>query len=215
MAITVVIELGLLIYVLFRYKLQMTVVLAGFLLLFLALFQVAEYGICEQIGFSDTTWARFGFASITMLPILGLHLVYSIAGKSNRRLLAVGYLGTLAWILVFIFGDIMKGAICSGNYVIFDVTEPWEGYYYIFYDLTILIAMVQAIRFSRETKKDTVKNALHWLFLAYISFTVPAAIIWFLTDGADMALPSIMCGFAVIFAVLVATRTVPLVAKKR
>jgi hypothetical protein len=176
---------------------------------------MAEYGICKQIGLENTIWAKFGFASITMLPILGLHLVYTIAGKSNKALLLAGYTGTLAWVLVFVFGNIMQSAVCTGNYVIFKVVNPWEGYYYLFYDLVVLIAMVQAIRFARETKSTKTKNALHWLFIGYISFTVPAAVIWFLTDGADMALPSIMCGFAVIFAVIVGTRVIPYSTVKR
>lgn len=209
MVATVIIELGLLIFLVFRYMLSKIIALAAFLLLFLALFQMAEYGICEQLGFADTTWVKIGFASITMLPVLGLHLVYAIAGKMNKPLLLATYGASAVWILIFVFGNIMQEAVCTGNYVIFNFLNPWERHYFIFYDLIILIAMVQAIRFARETKHENTKKALHWLFFGYISFTVPAIVIWFITDGADMAMPSIMCGFAVIFAVIVGARVVP------
>jgi hypothetical protein len=215
MILTAVIELGLLAHMLIRRRWSLNVLLASGMLLFLALFQIAEYGICEGLRLSDTTWARLGFASITLLPVVGTHLVYSIAGRKNWKLLAALYAVTFVWIAAFVFGSLMQAAICSGNYVIFDIKEPWEGYYYLFYNGIILLAMVQAIRFSRMAKNRHIKMALHWLFLGYVSFTVPAAVIWFITDGADTALPSIMCGFAVIMAVLLAAKTIPTAENKK
>src|SRR5687768_2570427 len=74
MIATFAIEIALAIYAVWRYKLNTISRLVVSLLVFLAIFQFAEYMLCGGFGVDGFTWSRIGYVSITMLPPLGLHL---------------------------------------------------------------------------------------------------------------------------------------------
>ena len=214
MAITVILELLLMAYLLATRKMNQSLGLILFIIFFLAMFQMAEYGICEQLGLDSTAWARLGFGAITLLPILGLHLVYSITNRHNPLLLSFGYLLSIAWIGYFIFGGILHQAVCGGNYVIFDVSEPQEGLYYVFYNSFLFIALVQAIRFMSDSSSQ-IKNALKWLVIGYLSFIVPSIIVRLLSEQTGPGLPSILCGFAVMLAIILTVKVAPLISEEK
>ena len=64
MIATAVIELGLLLYTLVRYKLTLIVRLIMAILFFLAAFQIAEYNVCGGMGLQAQAWSRIGFMVI-------------------------------------------------------------------------------------------------------------------------------------------------------
>ena len=81
MIATFVIEIALAVYVNWRYKFNNITKLAISILFFLAVFQLAEYNVCEgSFGIDSLSWARVGYVAITMLPPLGFHLATRIAG---------------------------------------------------------------------------------------------------------------------------------------
>ena len=66
MLATVIIESGLALWTLFRYRQHLFGKIAVAILLLLAAFQISEYQVC---GNHDAeTWARFGLVAITLLP---------------------------------------------------------------------------------------------------------------------------------------------------
>ena len=210
---TFIIELTLALYVLLRREKTNTSVQIGVLILiFLAMFQLAEYGICEDFGISSTAWVRFGFASITMLPPLGLHLVYTIAGKRLAPLVIASYAAALAWILTFVATGVMGSAACGGNYVIFRMTEPFDIGFYTYYDALLLLAVFQAIRFSFRAASKQARVALWLLVAGYATFMLPSLIIFafYGVKGPGNAVPSVMCGFAVLFALILSLKILPL-----
>jgi hypothetical protein len=211
MIATFVIELILALYLLFKYKLSSVTKLAVLMLVCLATFQLAEYGICEQLGFGGLTWAKIGFFAITLLPPLGVHLVHVIAGKKMGILKPVMYAGAALWIGFFLFGGLINNSVCHGNYVIFDIPEPFELLYYVFYDVLLLVAIGLATAYAHQTKKPHVRRALHSLAVGYLLFIVPSMIFVAIDSytGANSPLPSIMCGFAVLLAVILAVKVVP------
>jgi len=218
MIATFFIEMALVIYTLFIRRLNTSTKISVVLLLCLATFQLAEYGVCESYGNSSIV-AKLGFISITLLPSLGLHLVLSI-GKRNYKPLVIGaYLASIAWIMMFAFGNIMSGSVCEGNYVIFNIAEPYEGLYYLYYNFLLLLAMGLAISLAQK-KRNPNKNirlALHSLVFGYLAFIIPSIVFTLINDykGNDSPLPSVMCGFAIILALTIALRTVPLTSEKR
>ena len=218
MIATFFIEVGYFAYILFTRKLTTVSRLALSLLVCLAIFQLAEYGICESWGgISGTNWARIGFAGITMLPILGLHLVLAIANKPNKRLLTVGYTISVIWIGIFIMGNILRGSVCSGNYIIFTIPDGYELSYYFFYDALMALAVCLAFRYINVVKQKSKQVALQALAIGYLSFILPSMLFGYFDahGGPDSNLPSVMCGFAVIFATVVTFKVVPLTVKKR
>lgn len=214
MALTVIIEVLLAIFSIIRLRNNRSVQLGVGILLFLALFQAAEYGICEQIGFGGTIWAQIGFASITMLPVLGMHLISTIAKLQDMRILLAAYLSGAVWIGLFAFGGIMENQVCSGNYVIFNLSAGFGGAYFMFYYFWLVFGSIVAIKqsFKKKVSKQQA-SALRAMVLGYASFTVPATLIWFVFDGAAQGLPSIMCGFAVIFALILGLKILPTASK--
>ncbi|MDO8265582.1 MAG: hypothetical protein Q7T41_01410 [Candidatus Saccharibacteria bacterium] len=219
MIATFFIETFLIIYTLFYRKLNKSVKIGIILISCLAIFQLAEYGVCETLGAQASFGSRLGFVAITLLPPLGIHLVSSVAKKQNRLLIAVSYLAAFSWILYFIFGDIMTGSVCEANYVIFNIAEPYEGLYYIYYDSLVLLAVGLATVYAQKKNKLPKKHrkALYTLVIGYLAFIIPSMVFTLIDDykGADSPLPSVMCGFAVILALMIAFGTLPLVTERK
>src|SRR5437660_1161960 len=81
MAATILIEISLAVYTVWRYKLNNLVRLAVAMLVSLAVFQLAEYFVCTGLGSMAAPWSRVGFVAITALPPLGLDIMHRLAGK--------------------------------------------------------------------------------------------------------------------------------------
>src|ERR1700712_375965 len=81
MLATLIIEFSLAAYALWRYKLTTVskLIVAGFG--GLATFQLAEFFVCTGYGFRAEQWSRLGFASITILPAVGLHMMHALSGR--------------------------------------------------------------------------------------------------------------------------------------
>jgi len=101
MLATFLIEITLAVYVFFRYKMGFFGKIVVSLLVLLAAFQLAEYKICT--GYNGIVWSKIGFVVITLLPVLGLHLISFIAKR--KHFLTLGYALVTTYILIFIFGN--------------------------------------------------------------------------------------------------------------
>ncbi len=216
MLATFFIEIALIIYILLYRKMSTTIRIGVLLLFCLAVFQMSEYGICESWGLAGDPWARIGFVAITLLPPLGLHLVFSIA-KQKSKILYVAYFGALSWICLFLFGGILEGSVCSGNYVIFNIPNPYEGNYYLYYNSILLATIFIAFAFAHKQKNAKIRLALRLLAAGYLTFIVPSILFSLVNDyvGHDSPLPSVMCGFAVILALILSLKVLPLTSKRR
>lgn len=213
MIATFVIETILVLYTLFFQKINKSVKIGVILISCLAIFQLAEYGVCETLGAHANIGSRLGFVSITMLPPLGLHLVSSLANKKNKKLLTLAYAAAIVWIVIFLLGNIMTGSVCEANYVIFNIAEPYEGLYYLYYDSLVILAVGLAIAYAQSKNKlpNKIRKALYSLVVGYLAFIVPSMFFTMIDDyrGTDSPLPSVMCGFAVILALILAFKVLP------
>jgi len=210
MALTILVEVLLLLRLAFWRKPTVASVLGVLILFALAVFQAAEYGICEGLfDVHPNVLARIGFVSITTLPILVLHLVKTI-GKSKRNLLIIAAYATMfAWIAIFLFSDALVNQICGGNYIIFELSPGFGGSYFIYYYLWMMVGAIWALNLASKSPSKATASSLRWLVAGVASFAVPATIIWLFWEEAAKGLPSIMCGFAVIFAFIVYVKVTP------
>jgi len=218
MIATFIVEVLLIAHMLITRKINKTVQIAALLLTSLAIFQLAEYGVCEQLGLSGNTWARIGFVAITMLPPLGLHLVYNISKTKSKAILPLAYALASIWAGIFLFGGIMGGQVCDGNYVIFEISNPAEIIYYVYYDFFVIVALYKGFRLMHTVRLKRSKTALKFLMIGYLAFIIPSVVVRLLfdfNDAKNSALPSILCGFAVILAVLISVKVIPNTAQKR
>lgn len=218
MIATIVFELGAALYAAWRYRLNGVGRLTVAILVCLALFQIAEFTVCERVG--DLDLARLGFIAITALPPLGIHLAAAIAGKVRQSLpiMVVSYLLGIGFALFFLVVPTgVQNGVCHGNYVIYDIfpgaTWWWYGLYY--YGL-LLLGIILAMSLRRQPKlARSRKQALLWLVVGYLSFLLPTTTVNVLDSATLAGIPSIMCGFAVLLAAVLILRIMPLVGTKK
>ncbi len=211
MLVTLVIEVVLAVYVFWRYAASPVTCLVIATLLGLAVFQMAEYGVCEGLwGLSSLAWAKVGYGAITLLPPLGLHLAVKLAGDSRPALTTAGYVVATVFVAFFLFvqNGVAAGA-CLGNYVIFEHTPGTSIYFAMYYYGMLMLTVSYAIFMSNKLKQPHRVQALRSLAVGYLAFMVPTTTANIIDPSTIAGIPSIMCGFAVLLAVMLAGKVLP------
>lgn len=215
MITTMVIEVVLALYTLWRYKMNDFVRLTVITLFALATFQLSEFFVCTGSIGHTIEWSRFGFAAITLLPPLGLHLVHVIANKPGRRLVRTAYFTMAAFVAFFlVFPGVFDSYQCTGNYVIFHLRPHAGGIYWVYYFGWIITSMAFGFKWINELAKlgkkaHTQLRATQGLMIGWLAFIVPAAIANVVNPASRQGIPSILCGFAVFFALILSLYVVP------
>lgn len=212
MIATAVIELVLAAYTLVRYKMTTAVRLASAMLILLAIFQLAEYNVCGHSNLRALLWSRFGYIAITLLPPLALHLVHIIAKQKSRLLVWLAYAMSLGFAIVFgLSAHAFASHICAGNYAIFQLVRPLGGLYFAYYYTWLLVGIAASLIFSIGAPRRA-GEALVLQVFGYLSFLLPTGIVNALDPKTIAGIPSVMCGFAVIYAIILAVGIVPRVS---
>jgi len=208
MIATFAIETVLLLFVFFRYKRSAVTWLSMAILAGLATFQLAEFNVCQ--GATGMTWAYIGLVAITLLPPLGLHLVMQVAHRVHRAVLAAAYGSAAVFIVIFLFAaQGISTQECLGNYVIFTLA-PWTVWpYAAFYYGWLFVSGGYAWFASRTMKSLWQRRALYALIVGALTFLIPTAIVNLLDPMTVAGIPSIMCGFAVLFAIILVGLVLP------
>lgn len=205
MVLTFAAEMLLMMFVLVKHGLHsMSHRLVVFLLLLLAIFQLSEYGVCEQLGLDNLVWARIGFVAITLLPAVGLHLIQEVRNDKNLNISHIGYLLSLLFTVTFVFFNSFESVGCNGNYAIFELSNALSGAYFTYYYLLLLTGAILAFSGWRGNRESGRSRTLLLIVTGYASFVLPATFIHFAFDNVSSGLPSIMCGFALVFAFILA-----------
>lgn len=210
MLATFLIELTLAVYTLWRYGLNAVTKLVVAILLCLALFQLAEFNVCETAwGIDSASWARIGYVAITLLPPLGIHLVARIAGDKRKWPYRAAYTLAAIFSAYFLFATngIAAGA-CLGNYVIFE-QGPGTGLLYGMYYYGLLFAAILYAARLAETTELHIRCSLRALIIGYALFMVPTTFVNLIDPSTIAGIPSIMCGFAVILAFVLVFAVLP------
>ncbi len=211
MIATFFIEIVSAIYLLYRYQLTMVTKLASIILLCLATFQLAEYNVCEgAFGISSLDWSRLGYVAITLLPPLGIHMIYAIAGKTNRLVVGASY-GVAAMFSLFFLtvGHGISASQCLGNYVIFTTAPAMVTPYQLYYYGLLLFSVWLALSLGSAAKSVPIRRALYGLTAGYLAFMVPTTAVNAINHDTMAGIPSIMCGFAVLLALALTFYVVP------
>ena len=214
MLATLIIETSLAIYTVWRYKLTTVARLITTLLLTLAAFQLAEYHVCTASSYADQ-WSRLGFVAITALPPLGLHLMHVLADKPNRKLVWAGYTTMVGFSSFFLLAaNTFTGHQCTGNYVIFQFSQNVTGAYSLYYYGWLLVGISLGIHWANELNekgKSAVKRlqAVRGLVAGYFVFLLPTAIANTVKPETRRGIPSVMCGFAVLLALILVLYILP------
>jgi hypothetical protein len=216
MIATFTIEIILAIYVIFRYKMNEVGRLAVAMLVSLATFQLAEYMVCGSITADSMLWSRIGYVAITTLPPLGLHLTYVLAGAKKRPLLIPAYVTGAGFTAFFILApSAFSGHACLGNYVIFQVAKGMGALFGAYYYLWLAVTLLLGWRFMKQVEHAKQRRAIGGLMAGYAIFIIPAVAADLLSPGVIHGMPSIMCGFAVILALILVFVVLPNGAQKK
>jgi hypothetical protein len=214
MLATFAIEIGLAVFTIWRYRLSTTARLVLAVLGFLALFQLSEYFVCGGSGLDAMQWSRTGYAAITMLPPLGLHLLHVLAGRKQRRLVSLAYVTAAGFISFFLLHEqAFSGHVCAGNYVIFQLVPLATNLYAAYYYGWLLTAMLLGARWLDTLTKPAMRRAVQGLLVGYLVFLVPTGIATVLNPAVLSGIPSVMCGFAVLFALILVFYVLPQAAR--
>ncbi len=215
MLATLTTELVLAIYTVWRYKMTTASRLITSIFVCLASFQLAEYFVCTGYGLRAEEWSRLGFVMITILPPLGLHLMHVLAKKPGRRLVAASYATMAGYIGVFMFYHAaFNGHQCTGNYVIFQIGAKLGGFYYLYYFGWMAAGIGLGIHWANQLMdkgRSVVKRleSVRGLIVGYLVFLIPVALANTIKPQTRRGIPSIMCGFAVILAFILAAYVLP------
>ena len=211
MIATFAIEMMAAFYTLWRYKLTPVSRLVTLVLVALATFQFAEYNICETAyGLNGLEWARVGFVAITTLPVLGIHLGMTIAGRVMPKTLIALYGVMTAFSVYFLtIGHGIASEVCGGNYVIFAVAKSIMPLYGLYYWGLLVVGVVLCFREANRIKDAHRAHSLRALAVGYLSFMVPTLVVITIDPATRSAIPSVMCGFAVFLAITLVAEVMP------
>lgn len=214
MLATLLVEIGFAIYVFLRYKSTIVSRLAIAILVCLAVFQGTEYLLCGVQGVTSGVWSRVGYSAITLLPPLGIHLALSISNQAKqwKMLIRVAYATALFFILYFAFyTPAITGQTCYANYVVFEgrgsslASWLYGAYYYGW----LIVGTALSVLYDKNAKKATTRRALYALALGYAAFIIPTTAANLIDPSTIHAIPSIMCGFAVLLAFMLVGKVLP------
>lgn len=216
MIATFLIEIALALYTVWRYKWTTLTKLATLLLVALATFQLAEYMVCRGLGGDPIVWSRLGFVAITILPPVGLHLLHVITKSKKRWIPLPGYVAGAAFMTFFaLTTDSIVGNQCMGNYVIFQVGHS-VGFLYGLYYYGILVASLSLGWYHLRQKHDKkTRRAIGALMVGYAIFLIPTTTAVLANPGMLSAIPSVMCGFAVLLALVLGLLVLPSTAQRK
>lgn len=208
MLATFVIEFTFAFYTLWRYKMTTVSRLAVVTLFSLGTFQLAEYMVCGGMGWTGYEWARIGYGSIALLPALGIHMVVALAGKKMPVLIGAAYASCAAFIGFYLLAQgAITGQTCYANYAVFDTHRASVWPFMLYYYGWMLIGTYLASRWGNELPKR--KKALQGMAIGYLVFILPTTAFNILDPSTVKAIPSIMCGFAVLLAFVMVMRVLP------
>lgn len=202
--ITFIIEVVLAFYVFLRYRKSLSGKLSVIFLLLLGIFQLSEYSICGN-GHS-LIWSKIGYLAITFLPILALHSVSLVTKKS--RLLKPGYIiATILAVIILVVPGIFLNVSCTGKYLVFDTSDTFEYFYAIYYLGFLSIGLLKA--FYSWVRGIGDRYLAKWITIGYLLFLVPTLILYIFVSSTKAAVPSIMCGFALLVAIVLVGKLLP------
>lgn len=178
----------------------------------LALFQLSEFTVCGATHWSAALWSRIGYVAITLLPPVGIHLIRTLSGRGSPWIVRFAYLTGIAFAVIFgLHPSAFQDHICAGNYAIFQLAPKLGGIYFGYYYTWLIFGICQALLFAATAKIYTRKALLYQVF-GWLSFLLPTGIVNAMNPQTIVGIPSVMCGFAVIYAIVLTFGILPMAA---
>lgn len=207
---TFLIEVALAFYAWWRYRSTRFGRLSIAFLFLLAGFQLSEYLIC--LGSPWAFWSRIGFICTTFLPIIAIDFIFDL--RRQRRSMVWGYALALAFSAVIaLYPALFQEAVCNGKFVTFKTSLlSFDLAYLLYYLTTLFIGIGLAYKGLKE--KNANRQALIWLLIGYAVIIIPTFLVYALNYIGSFGIASVLCGFAVFLALILAFRILPSVHRR-
>jgi hypothetical protein len=139
-----------------------------------------------------------------------------ISGQKQRLVMAFAYATTVVFVYIFLFvGQGIASQECLGNYVIFQIA-PWAVVpYTIYYYGWLLVSVVYALYMGTKKVKGNKQKGLYILIVGYLAFILPTTAAAVVDPSTIAGIPSIMCGFAVLLALILTGGVLPNTVKSK
>lgn len=175
-------------------------------LFLLAIYQVFEVALCWGDKEPNLLLSRLAFLDITWLPPVSILLIANIYPAKTRALFNYAY-ASLAMAAVMSFWIVMDyrfitGTICQFMYAKYTYASPFFHIYGAFYEITQMSIIFLPAVLIAKAEKEHVRLHLSDMLIGALLFILPAIYISaVVTDVGSNALPSLMCHFALFYAI--------------
>ena len=211
MLVTFFAEWALAAWVYARYRMDRVGSSVFALLVLLGTFQLAEYVIC--LVEPSKAVAIFGYWAITFLPPLGIRLATTLAER-DEQVARYSLFLAVVWCLLFaILPFSITTVACTGNYTILTLAHPAGLLYGVYYFGLIGIGMMYT--YQAMISQSKMSRAAQWLFAGYAAILIPTVLVNIINAATRIAVPSIMCGFALLLALILAFGVLPRAGQRR
>lgn len=192
-------ELLLIINILIFSKRRKEDIAGIFLIALLLIYQSFEFIICK-LNFTSSLTVYLAFVAITLLSPAGITLVILFYSYKIKYVF-LAYVPAVFWIIYYFFTisnfEVVK---CSMLYAAYNY--PLGFWYGLTYYAVILLTLIIIVFNIRKTKRPELNKQNYILLTAFLSFTLPMMIAYFLYPLIVEVIESVMCKFALLFAVL-------------
>ena len=207
---TFLVELLFVIGAVARYRLLPFGRLVTILLALLGTFQLAEYALCS--GRDHEFWMLVAWIAITCMPAICLHLVALATGRWMASAYC-WYGGGLASIAILLrTPQVVGAATCTGRFVALSATQAFGTMYAAYYMSGLLLSV--GLLVTGLARRIGHRPLLVWILVGYCVFLVPMTVIALVVAVSWTSVPSIMCGFAVLYAIVLSVRVLPIAAQQ-
>ncbi len=202
--LTGILEIVLAFFACIKYSKSSFGRIAAVALILLSIFQFAEYTICA--GGNSILWNKAAYAASAFLPAIGIHLIAH--ALHHTRMTQIAYLlAAIIAMSILIIPGAFTATYCTGRFVVFQLSDPLRIAFGGHYALFILLGIIQLVQAIINKMGDYELNL--WLLLGYLSFVIPTLIVYIIASSSRIAIPSIMCGFAVLLAIIIVGKVLP------
>jgi hypothetical protein len=208
MLATFLLEFSFAFYTYWRYKISTVSRLAIIMLTALGIFQLSEYMLCGGLELNGIEWVRLGYGAIALLPALGTHMIVALAGKKRPVLTSAAYASCAIFTGFYLMAaDSVSLHTCYSNYAVFSSSAAIAWPFAIYYYGWLLIGVYLAWHWAEHVPRR--RKALNFMITGYLAFILPTTAFNLVNPSTIRGIPSIMCGFAVLFAIILVVGILP------
>ncbi len=206
---TAIIEWILAIIIPWKYPKNRVRYFSSFLMFFMGLYQFTEFMLCKT-GQTDL-WIRIGFMAYSLLPAIGLHTtLHYFKIKYNIfwiYIIPTVYIIGAATTTKFVTEGKCHDIFVTARNIFSNISTPFTsvrfGIYTAYYFSFILAACIVSIRAYMREKNSKKQKILLAFPMATFLMSFPTFILIVLFPALNLQFPSVLCHFALLFALMI------------